>query len=153
MTRLRAGSRELPAFILQKTRSTLCSLTTRNRTGAAEPERKGGKGRIGGVYGFSYIDDSNIPPASESPHWGKSSTGNSLVWNSDMYLHAQNRVQVRWWYTQHINTAATGRSRYNDRSPRVQTQLRSGCRSGGGVGSLSRPSYRVPFSAWYQSQH
>lgn len=75
-----------------KTCSTLSSLTTRkqklsNRAGVhrrGERERGEGAGTEGrgGIFSFSYIDDSNIPPASKSPRWSRSSTGNSFVWNS-----------------------------------------------------------------------
>lgn len=73
-----------------KTCSTLSSLTTQNKNWETEQERRGGeKGQDKegneGIFSFSYIHDSNIPPASfwwKFSHWSRSSTGNSLVWNS-----------------------------------------------------------------------
>lgn len=131
--------------------SALCRLQTQpeqlSRSIKEGKKGKREKGGIGGVYSLSCIDDSNIPPASKSPHWGKSSTGNPLVWNPDMRLCAQNKVHARWQYTQQIKWTCS--SQDGDQSPKVQTQLQVRW----WVGSLSRPSRGVPFPAWYQSQH
>lgn len=40
----------------------------------------------GGIFSFSYINDSYIPPASKSSHLSRGSTGNSLVSNSTTSL-------------------------------------------------------------------
>lgn len=121
-----------------------------NWAGAKRRERRGRekKGGLGGVYSFSYIDDSNIPPASKSPHRGKSSTGNPLVWNHDMRLRAKQGACTLAIHTAN-KLSWTCSSQDDHQSPKVQTQLQVRWR----VGSLSRPSRGVPFPAWYQSQH
>lgn len=80
MTWLRAGLRELPGSILQKRAppSPRWRLKTKpEQQSRSEWEGKKGEGRRGngGIFSFSYIDDSNIPPASKSPRRSRSSTG------------------------------------------------------------------------------
>lgn len=142
MAWLRAVLREVPGSMLQKKRSTLFSLTTQNKTRAAELEWKGGKEgqekREGlGVFSASVTQMTQTFRQLQNLPTGVKVPQETRLFEILICTCAHKHSKVHACSSTTNKHSWTCQSQYNGHSPEVQTlrpevqTLRSGRRSGG----------------------